>query len=383
MSTKLKLLENLKQLNLFKYRYKLKTSFTNFRKNRYIGNEISFEEDYIVFYCNFIKKQMKVDDDLIIIDRLKLLFSFFFKTNVLSSCCVLLLLGLFVMSNFFIREVKFTNENTYNYDVYQDVVTNIKSIGPFKKLTANLNDLTNTLREKHYNYAYIGLRRQGGTLYIDIEEKEKYPSLINNQNKPCDLISSVDGKVVGLEIQKGIPIVNIEQIIKKGDVLVTGNVNYQIDPNNLTNLVHSKGIVLIECAIYEQVIVKKKYEYDYLTPNVKKQYRFLLFNNIIGNNRMDDNYNKIIKYNVFNLFNIIKIEQNHLYFVEKKVKEVSLEEAKIISEEKLFSSFSFNKTSDNEKILFVKFINMKETEEQYSFNYLVKYVKNATQIKYY
>ena len=152
----------------------------------------------------------------------------------------------------------------------EDVKKEVSYIGPFKKMNINLNDLSNQLRQKYYNYAYIGVRKVAGTIYIDIQISDEFESNDNKLNMPCDILSNVDGKVIGFEIQKGIPVVNINQIIKKGDLIITGNINYQTDPSNLSNLIHSEGVVLIEYAQYEKISVLKKYLFAY---NIVKKFK--------------------------------------------------------------------------------------------------------------
>lgn len=375
---KLKLSEKLKKLKLSRYRYKIITDEVNFYQMKYLGSNINIQNGKVVFYKNKIDKKKIQDDKCTIEDRYLKLVTHLFKTKIITSLSLIFILGLFIISNFFIREITFTNNETYNYNVLQDVKKEVVYIGPFMRLEKDLNELSNSLREKYTKYAYIGLRKKAGRLYIDIEEVEEYPIIQPNENKPTDIVSLVDGKVVGYEVEKGVPVVGINQIIKKGDVLISGNVNYQINPSNLENLVHSEGIVLIEYATYEQIVIPKETSFVNLNHSNKKYNIFYIFNKRVGKNRKEDINTFIVKNNIIDVEKIFRIEENVIYFKEEKTKKIVYKDAKVLSEQQIYSEFVKDKVASGEKIEFIKYINFLEDENQFIFYYLVKYIKNAT-----
>lgn len=379
----MKLQEKFQKLFLIKYRYKVVTTLNNYNQKKYFGYNIFIENELVTFYQYRINKSMLNDDDLKIEDRYKITFDYFLKTKIISTISLVLIFLMFFFANFFIRDIRFTNEETYNYYVLEDVKKEVSYIGPFKKMNINLNDLSNQLRQKYYNYAYIGVRKVAGTIYIDIQITDEFESNDNKLNMPCDILSNVDGKVIGFEIQKGIPVVNINQIIKKGDLIITGNINYQTDPSNLSNLIHSEGVVLIEYAQYEKISVLKKYLFEYLDNSVIKNYSIKIFNKEIGNNRVDDINKKIIKNNIFQLSNKLNVYQNTIYTIANKEINIDIDEAKTMSEIKIYTNFINKKQNDNEKIKYIKYISYYETEEEYVFCYLVKYVSSNVIKRYY
>lgn len=373
---KLKLSEKLLQLSLNKFRYKVSMPLQCFYDNHFEGYNVEVQDDIVVFYCNKIKKKELLQNNIVIEDRLKRILKKIFKTNLVSSLSIMIILGLFIMSNYFIREVKFSNEHTYNFYVLADVEKEVKSIGPFSFMNKNLNDLSNELREKYFEYPYIGIRKKSGTIYIDIEIPNQYPTIIDSNPNPCDIVSNVDGKVVGFEVKKGIPIVNVNQIVKKGDCLITGNLNYQVNPNDLSKLVHSEGVVLIEYATYVNIVIPKEVEYEFFEKEYKKYYALYLFNKYIGKNRINEKNDILVEETIFDLYNLVSVKENVVFSVIKKQKEISEEQAKIISEQKIYSQFLNNQVSSKEEIKFIKFISIKVEDDKYVCNYLVKCIKN-------
>lgn len=380
---KSKLLALLNRLKLFKYRYKITCKFEDFTKYKLCGYNVKVVNGMSTYLLHFLPKDVFKDKDIIIEDRYLLFLKRLFKTKLVSSLSLIIILGLFVLSNFFIRDVRFTYENTYDYNVLEDVNKEIKTFGPFKRVEIDLNDLSNNLRQKYYDYAYIGVRKRAGTLYIDIEKTEKYPSLESVINDPCDIVSNVDGKVVGFEVVEGVPVVNINQIVRKGELLISGNINYQTDPKNLSNLIHARGIILLEYASYVKVEIPKIIKYDYLEPSYTKYLSFTLFNKNVGNNRMEEENDIVVSNQIINLGNVFLLNENTKYKLSKKERSVDLKEAEILSVQEIYTKFFEEQVSKSEKIKFVKFISVSENSNSFTFCYLVKCIKNACLNVYY
>lgn len=383
MSLKLKLSEMLKRLSFYKYRYQVICDIDDYKCSKCNSYYVIIKDCKVTFYTNKISKEQFKSDSVIVIDRLKNIFVYLFKTKIITSLSLVFLLGVFILSSFFVRDIEFSKEETYNYDVLEDVKKQMSSFGPFKKMKVDLNDLSNDLRHKYSNYGYIGLRKKAGTIYIDIDELNNYPNIKDNDSLPCDIVSNVDGKVVGYEVVEGIPVVNINQIINKGDLLISGNINYQTNKESLDKLIHASGIVLIEYASYLKMSIPKKEEYDLLKSETKPFYSVSLFNKPIGNNRVDDGNCIVSTEELFNIFNIFCVYKNTKYQVIKKEKLINEDEAKVLSEKKIYEEFFKEQVSKSEKIKLIKLVSTSELEDQYVFSYLVKYIKNATSTRYY
>lgn len=383
MAIILKLREKLHALLLIRYRYFVITTKKEFLKLNIKGYEIKNTNEYISFYANKLEKNILSNSSLIITDRYNLFFKTLFKTRLITSLSVLFILLIFLTSTLFIREIEFSDDATYNYSVLKDVESYIKKFGPFYYLNDNLNELSCSLRVKYHHYAYIGVRKKGAKIFIDIEKANEYPQVDEVLDKPCDLVANVDGLVVGYEVKKGISVVNINDIISKGDVLISGNLNYHLGITDKNNLVHALGYVLIEYAAYEKIIVPKIISYNDLTKMNEKYLEVCFFNKRIGNSRVNFNDYFLLEDNIIQINNVFSINRIIKYEVIKKTKNINISDAKELALENIYTTFYLNKVSEKEQIKMVKFIQVEENNDEYIFHFLVKYIKNETIIKYY
>lgn len=68
---------------------------------------------------------------------------------------------------------------------------------------------------------YIGIQQKGTSFYVDaIEKKMEKPREVTTQN---ELIATKDGIVQKMFIKSGVPLVERNDMVKKGDILVTSN----------------------------------------------------------------------------------------------------------------------------------------------------------------
>lgn len=71
------------------------------------------------------------------------------------------------------------------------------------------------------NIMWIKIRIQGSILIVSTAERQSPPEIIEESN-PCNLIAKKDGVVVRVYTKAGTSVVKKDDIIKKGDILVSG-----------------------------------------------------------------------------------------------------------------------------------------------------------------
>ena len=145
---------------------------------------------------------------------------------------------------YYIKELKYKDGSIIDESVYNDVINCIKD-----KEKLNLRNISKELMIKYSHYSWIELKKQGRVLYLYIELNQ----VRNNQNKfnnlHGDLISGYDAYIKSIIVTSGKLKVDINQTVKKGDLLVSGNINNQ--------LMSSSGEVIGE-VVYTKVINVKK-----------------------------------------------------------------------------------------------------------------------------
>ena len=102
----------------------------------------------------------------------------------------------------------------------------------------NTQELENRLMLKNPSIAWVDVRVRGVELNIEIKMKEPVPEMLSDQ--PQDIIASKDAVIESIVSLSGTKMVSEGQAVKKGDILISANVEKEgIEPNT----VHARGEV--------------------------------------------------------------------------------------------------------------------------------------------
>ncbi|WP_281975953.1 sporulation protein YqfD [Halobacillus litoralis] len=110
------------------------------------------------------------------------------------------------------------------------------------KLTIGMsdpNELQQKLLDDIPDLLWIGVKKQGTSYHLYGVEKTRHDTDMNK--KPSNLVASKKGMVVETFIKKGRPMVSVYDVVKKGQVLATGQL---VEEENI--FVHSDGDVIAE-----------------------------------------------------------------------------------------------------------------------------------------
>jgi similar to stage IV sporulation protein len=250
-------------------------------------------------------------------------------------------------------------------------------------LKDNLNKVSADLRQKYPEYAWIGITKNYSQLLIDIEYQDVPPKEDLDATYSCDLISKYDGIIKSIIVKKGVVLVIPNQSVKKGDILVSGNLNVETNPNNMEKLVKADGIIIGKTLVLEKIKIKKRQESLECTGRVKNVKVISFFNKTIGKNPLtfDAYYTKITP--IFNLFNILEIN-NIAYYEQTIVENVYDEETALrFAESKVYQEFEKKRTSDLEKIEEIKLLEISDNDEYFIISFIVSKYVNFASIRQY
>ena len=195
-----------------------------------------------------------------------------------------------------------------------------------------------------------------GTL-VTISLSENIPNKNTVEiNEPCDIISSETGVITDIVTRTGRPLVKAKDVVKKGDVLVSGQLFLQ-EGEEIKGTYNTYADADIKAKIEKEIKVTVPFEYytkEY-TGNKKTEYNLLAFNkdfkfNMFNKNIEYENYDTIISRtqlrlseNFFLPFIIKKIEYKEYIPVKKTY---SINEAKIYADkliiEKIIEEIDFS-----------------------------------------
>ena len=113
------------------------------------------------------------------------------------------------------------NEELSNSDIIQACSKEGIELGKnISKL--NCKDISNNLKNKLGNIAWINIRTQGATVFVKLAEEQKLSHELNSKDSPCDIVASADCEITSIIANSGQPQVKKGDIVAKGDILVSG-----------------------------------------------------------------------------------------------------------------------------------------------------------------
>ncbi len=336
-------------------------------------------EGKIIFLTNYQIKDNNIETN----NRIRYHFKYTFLKHITGIISLLICVIILMFAGNFIRKISFVDNSKYHESVYQDVLNHLIKKGPFFILDDTPTNISNELRQKYSEFAWIGITRNYSEILIDIEYQD-VPSVdkpINN--KPCDLISGYDAVITDIVVENGVVMVMKNQSVKKGDLLVSGNLLIENNAFDQNKLISSTGVIIGKTLILEKKQVLKKEENLEFTGRIKEYKRVVLFNKDIGKTPVafDNYYTKITPvFNFFNIFKIVKIS----YYEEALISRIYDKENAIeFSTKQIYHDFEMYKTSSLEKIDNIKLIDVEEFEDYYEISYVVSKYINIAVKKYY
>ena len=241
--------------------------------------------------------------------------------------------------------------------------------------------MNNKIQRKFYNYSYIGLVRKTGKLIIVIKLLPNYDKVEEENDERGNLISLYNAYVVGLKLKKGVSLVVPSQVVRKGDVLITGNLKHHLNNNELNNYIHPSGAVFGKVIEYEEVVVKKVNSINVLNGNVKKFYLLEINNKLLGKNKVYyDKYENKEKC-LFDLFSILMFYRVYQYEKEDIVIEHSNQTSFSYAVSEIERRFISCKKYEEEKLLSIDLIKSEYINGEYRYLFCVKKVINIVKFE--
>ena len=261
-------------------------------------------------------------------------------------------------------------------------------IGTYKK-NINTKELVRSVKNHFPNIAWLTVKIEGTLATIKIAEAITPPEIIDT-TKPCNIIAKNDGIITEIITSSGTPKVKINDVVKKGDILVASELIIKNDETGtLTNYVYSDADIKAKQWYNINISVPLKYEVKNYTQNKKTIYDFKIIENQFGFNFLKNriyfkNYDTIITEKQLKAgknfalpISIIKNEYKE-YTLNHKTR--SEEEAKKIAENKLNAEIINNFSASCEII--DKKLNFSKNKSLLKLNASVIIIDNIGQRQY-
>ncbi len=136
------------------------------------------------------------------------------------------------------------------------ILSGLKEFGlyhgaPVRKIDNKL--IKNQMMTEFDDIAWIGINLKGSRAYIEVKERLDTKVQLD-RDVPCDIVAAKDGLIRLLEVKEGLTVVKPNQLVEKGDLLVSGVMDSE---KKGMRYVHAFG------EIYAETTYKKSKEYDF------------------------------------------------------------------------------------------------------------------------
>ncbi len=154
------------------------------------------------------------------------------------------------------------NERLSNAEIEKE----LKAFGLYRGTPTSKIDrrlLQNQMMTRMDDLAWIGINIKGSRAYIEVKERLDTKRSVDD-GVPCNIIASRDGHILGLEVRSGQTVVKLNDMVEKGDLLVSGAVDSQVEG---IRYAHSAGSVYAQTLYKKSRIYPLEYEEKQYTGN--------------------------------------------------------------------------------------------------------------------
>ncbi len=345
----------------------------------YIVKVTKIENEF--YYIRIIERDIKkldnvgIDYEIISYKGLKYIYQKLILNLGVTIGIILFLLILYI-NTLTIKEISFSTHTKDNEKIKAIINSNLKSVNNIKFLNTDINEINLILRKQFSHFEWISVEKDGCVLYVTILE----PSIINKQIEHIDgygdLVAKSDGLIKLFKVSHGIPIVNNNQYVKSGDLLVTGNLRYN-NFDESTFYVPASGEVFAEVWYTKEIEVFKKSSVIEYTGRIASDKKLSIFGVDIKYKNADHKY---LDYDTETSFNRLKIFKKYLPFGTKKIYYLEKNVIMNVYDDKTSLQYAasvirkemYNKFRENDRILSIELISKLEDVEKFTYTFFVK-----------
>lgn len=199
----------------------------------------------------------------------------------------LLAAAFWVQTSRYIWAIEIEGNFMLTQDILMDFLEENQVCTGMKKESLNIEELEQNIRKEFYQITWTSAKLEGTKLTIQIKENEllemEGEAEKENTMTASNLVAEQDGMIVSMIVREGIPQVTIGQEVKKGDVLVAGNVPvYQEDGTiRKYQYCNADADIILEHVLKVEEALPLHYEKKSYTGREKKQFYLEIFGKII------------------------------------------------------------------------------------------------------
>lgn len=233
---------------------------------------------------------------------------------------IILFLLILYVNTLTIKEISFSTYTKDNEKIKSIIESHYTSIFDVHLLNSDINDINLLLRKEFNHFEWISIERNGCLLKVTILE----PSVINKQVEHIegygDLVAKTDGMVKFFQVTQGIPLIEQNQYVKKGQLLVSGNLRYHNQDED-EFYIPATGQVYAEVWYTKTIVVPKEIVVTEYTGNISSEKKISLFGldfKYKSSQNYYEDYHKEVNFDQLKIFSLkLPIGIKRIHYLEK------------------------------------------------------------------
>ena len=186
---------------------------------------------------------------------------------------IMCLVIIFTLS-LFIWDIQIDGNVTQTDEVILDYLEEKEiSFGSWKQ-KINCKELAAELRRQFDQFIWVSVQMKGTLLKIQVQENTDEISDTETLKEPSSLVAAKDGKIVEMITRSGKPMASVGDTVKKGDVLVLGQLEIKNDAGEVIShqTCAADADIVLETTDQYEAEFAMKYRQKVYTGNDKKKY---------------------------------------------------------------------------------------------------------------
>jgi sporulation protein YqfD len=356
-------------------RYLVKTAKDNLtRLNHFRIRQLRINEDLEFYTDRRNLEAMQKVFELEYVDRYRNAWRSLLRKHLITVIGAVLIMLALINQSQTIRRIEFTDPDTHNEEVLAFLNQYFRRIGPFTYLKGNLTTINNHLRSEFYQYEWIGVRRKGAILYLDIKEIVNNP--LPDDKTPGSLYAKESGIVKRYHVESGVVLVQEEVYVEKGTLLISGEI---VHYNNRIEQVRAKGYVIAEVLKYYDFKIPKTRSEVIKTGKMQSSKEYFLFSFRLNQKTSFYPEEEVQADDDVLYFGFLHVRKNYHYEIKEVRTDYSPEEAVRYAKTMVTREFRKNKVSKFEKIVYNDLVKIEVGENFYHIRLIVKTYQNIAE----
>lgn len=307
------------------------------------------------------------------------------KKNLAVFVGILLFVGFIFINSKSIKKIEFNAETSKSDEIVEIIESHYQRILGLNFLKSDLNTINFALRREFTEFEWIDVRREGTVLKVTILEPNIINKKVVKREGYGDLVARESGLITSFHVRQGIVLVTENQYVEKGQLLVSGNLNYKW-PDRPGFYVPAEGNVKARVHRERVVEVLKEQQITAYTGKVKSHSYLNLFGLKIPLKAQGEgfkDYDEIKRTNNVKIFNRelpFGIKKVH-YYEKNDIIRLYDENASLLYARSVIYYELSQMFEEGDELVDLLLLQREETEDRYIYHFLLITNENIAEFR--